>query len=74
MKNLDGKFPERINVVAVGDETGEERLLAYPGLHGTVDDDGSTSDVAEYRLVRVRQLRKEIVAVESKTSRREALL
>jgi hypothetical protein len=50
------KFPETLQVRYDIDCD----FLAYGDIEGAVDDDGPT-DVAEYKLVRVRKFRKEVV-------------
>ena len=68
MRTKKSKFPETINVTIDIDPNAapedRENLLAYRSIEGgAVGDDGAT-DVALYRLLKVRRFRKKIVEEE----------
>lgn len=55
-------FPKTIHVSVDPNWKGVPSFNAHTHVEDGIDDDGPT-DVADYRLVRVRKLRKEVVEV-----------
>jgi hypothetical protein len=59
-KDKKSKFPENICVVVDPDSGADPYYLANTSVEASIDEDGPT-DIAEYKLVRVRKFRKDAV-------------